>query len=148
LWCHGEEGNTKEDKLLTQEQQVLKQLLVQWKTFVKPNIVHKNARHGENWHYHKIIIVMGNDYFFPTKFVTFLREKLGIFLNFFVFLVQVWLIFLFFLKNHQNSLYHKIGNKKKWKENPGQVRSDTTKKRPLHCCAWLKGGLKKRAQKP
>jgi hypothetical protein len=41
------------------------------------------VRQGENWHYHKIIIVIGNDLFLPTNFVTFLKEKLGDILIFF-----------------------------------------------------------------
>jgi hypothetical protein len=51
--------------------------------------------------------------FLPTNFLTFLKEKLGKFWIFFVFLVHVLTNFSFLKKNHQ---YHKIGNKKKWKK--------------------------------
>jgi hypothetical protein len=56
--------------------------------------VHKNARHGENWHYHKIIIVMGNDYFFPTNF----EREIGDIFDFFCFSSASLTNFSFFFK--------------------------------------------------
>jgi hypothetical protein len=73
-----------------------------------------------------------NEWFFPTNFVTFVKEKLGTFWIFFVFLVQVLTNFSFKKKSSISQNW----KQKEMKENPGQVRSDTTKKRPLHCCAW------------
>jgi hypothetical protein len=62
---------------------------------------------------------MGNDFIFSNKFCDFFERKIGDWI--FFFLVQVWLIFLF-KKNHQNSLYHKIGNKKKTLVKLGQTQ--------------------------